>query len=164
MCDVAGVGADPMHVPQAGLTRRGALAAAALGLAAGVLPGVSARAAAPAGAAATLDPGRAAAFRRLVAVLHGAPDPRFARRPAREATAAFAAWYAGQEACVRAHADAVLDRLAAGPAPACADLGRAAAPQDAAVLAAAVALAAGACDPPPDEDERPALPALGVPA
>jgi hypothetical protein len=65
---------------------------------------------------------------------------------------------------VREHADAVLDRLAAGPAPTCAELRGAAAPAGAAVLAAAVALAAVACDPLPGEDERPDLPALGVPA
>jgi hypothetical protein len=83
--------------PRAGLTRRGALAAAA----AGTGGGRPARGPGAGGgvhrATTALDPRRAAAFRRLVGVLHGAPDPRFARRPARAATAAFAAWYAGQD-------------------------------------------------------------------
>jgi len=155
------VGAQGSHVPQDDLTRRGALAAAAAGLLAGVLPAGTARAAGPAGG---LDPRRAAAFERLVTALHRAPDPRFAHLPARTAARAFAAWYAGQDAVAREHADAVLDRLAAGPAPDPADLERAAPAPDAAVLAAGIALAAVACDPLPDEDERPDLPALGVAA
>jgi hypothetical protein len=110
-----------------------------------------------------LDPRRAATYRRFVRVLHGAPDGRFARRPAAAASVAFAEWYAAQEPEVREHADAVLDRLAAAPRLSCAGLRAAAPPHEAAVLAAAVALAAVACDPPPGEDERPALPALGVP-
>ncbi len=165
MCDGARVGAEPIDVPPGDLTRRAVLATAAAGVLGGVLAAGPARAAtAVAPAAVALDPRRAATYRRLVGVLHGAPDPRFARLPARGATEAFAAWYAEQDPCVREHADAVLDHRAAGPAPACADLRRAAPPQAAAVLAAGVALAAVGCDPPPDEDERPAVPALGVPA
>ncbi len=152
----------PTHVLPRRLTRRAALAAAAAGTLA-LAAGPARAAAAAVRPAGGLDPRRAAAYRRLVRVLHGAPDTRFAHRPPTAASAAFAEWYAAQVPEVREHADAVLDRLAAAPDLSCASLLASAPPQEAAVLAAAVALAAVACDPPPGEDERPALPALGVP-
>jgi hypothetical protein len=65
---------------------------------------------------------------------------------------------------MRAHADAVLDGLKAGGAPGYAEL--AGPPTDSArarrcaTVAAALALACVACEPPLAEDERPDLPTL----
>src|SRR5262245_40549485 len=75
-------------------------------------------------------------------------------RHARPASRDFDRWYAGQDAVVRAHAGAVLDRLTPlTPARLAAD----ARPERAALLAAALGLVAIACAPPPGEDERPAV-------
>lgn len=155
------MGADRGDGPEIRVTRRRALAAAAWAAAAVLLP---AGRGGLAWGASGLAPRRAATYRTLVHVLGQGPDPRFRHRRPAAAARDFARWYAGQDASVRAHADAVLDALAAGFTPRYARLVQAAAPQDAAVVATAVALAAVACDPPPDVDERPTVPALGVPA
>ena len=142
------VGGEP--VPGA-LTRRHALLAAGAGLAAVLVP------VRPAWAVGGLQRRRAATYHRLVRLLSQAPDGRFANRPAGVAARAFARWYAGQDDAGRAHADAVLDALAARGLPGYEAL--AAAPD--AVVAAAVGLAAIGCDPPPaDADERPVTPPL----
>jgi hypothetical protein len=138
------------------ITRRHALIGAA---AAAALAAAPARAAAI-GTAPMLHPRRAATYRRLVAGLRGAPGGRFAHRGATPATRAFAGWYAGQDAAIRAHADAVLDRVRAAGIARYGDLERAAAAQDP-LAAAAVALAAVACEPPPAEDEHPVVPPIG---
>jgi len=87
---------------------------------------------------------RARAYRALVRRLRRAPGGHFRHADPAAAGRRFAAWYAGQPASGRAHADAVLDRLGG--------------PQDPALTAAAVALAQIGCDPPPAPDDRPTLP------
>jgi hypothetical protein len=145
-----------------GMTRRRALLAAAA-VTAAALAGPGAAVGAPA-AAGGLDPRRAEAYRRLLRRLREAPDGRFAHRPVEAACGAFAAWYAAQDAGIRVHADAVLDAIEAGGVPGPDGLRRAVPPPEAALLAAGIALAAVGCDPEPAEDERPDVPALGVPA
>jgi hypothetical protein len=151
---------DRLHAPRGGVTRRQALVLA--GMAAGAALWPLGRGNLAWGAAG-LHPRRAATYRELIGLLGRAPDPRFRRR-AGAATRDFACWYERQEPAVRAHADAVLDALASGPAMKGSRLARAATPQGAAVVAAAMGLAAVSCDPPPDEDERRPAPALGAPA
>jgi hypothetical protein len=150
------VGGRPASGAPRGLTRRHAVIAAAAGVAASLAPGR------PAWGAGRLHARRAATYRRLVRLLRDAPDGRFANRPA-AATRTFAAWYARQDATTRAHADAVLDALGRRSHTSYADLAvaapRGAGPFDA-VVAAAVGLAAIACDPPLAEDERPLTPPL----
>jgi hypothetical protein len=143
-----------------GLTRRQALLAG--GMAAGVAlwpfgPGVVAW------RSSRLNPVRAATYRRLIGAVGRAPDRRFSHRDAGAAARDFRRWYDSQDAAVRAHADAVLDTLAGESDLTYARLAGAATPAGSAVLAAALGLAAVGCDPPPDEDERPTVPALGVP-
>lgn len=157
------MGADAVDGLELRLTRRRLLLAAAWTAAAACGPfGPGATAWGAPGPALTAR--RSATYRTFVRVLAQGPDPRFrGRRPA-DATRVFAGWYARQAEAVRAHADAVLDALATGSEPRYARLARASAPREAAVVAAAVALAAVAYDPPPDVDEHPTVPALGMPA
>ena len=110
-------------------------------------------------------PGRSgsATYARLVATLRRAPDGGYrGTRSAAAAAREFARWYAAQDASVRAHADAVLDGLAAAPVLGSARFAEAAGPAagaDAALFAAALDLAALTCAPPADEDEHPLAPA-----
>jgi hypothetical protein len=98
---------------------------------------------------------RERAFRSLVAVLRGAPDRRWRVTEPARAAQAFARWYAAQPAAGRAHADAVLDLVAArGGARA------ALAADEGAVRAAAIGLVCVVCEPPPAPDERPVIPAM----
>lgn len=149
--------ASPYAAPPRGLTRRHALLAGALAAGAALVPARLAWAARGPG------PVRSATYARLVATLRRAPDGAY--RGARSAAAAareFARWYAAQDASVRAHADAVLDGLAAAPVLGSARFAEAAGPAagaDAALFAAALDLAALTCAPPPDEDEHPLAPA-----
>jgi hypothetical protein len=146
---------------QHGLTRRQAL------LAAGLATGVALWPFGPSevvGAAGRLNPVRAATYRRLIGAVGQAPDRRFSHRGAGAAVRGFRRWYDHQDASVRAHADAVLDTLGFESDLTYARLARAETPEGSALLAAAIGLAAVACDPPPDEDERPTIPALGAPA
>ena len=132
---------------------------------------------APAAAAprVALSARRQAVYRSLLGALQGTAGGEFRHRDAGAATARFAAWYARQDAAVRAHADAVLDHLdamglrRAGRARALRDLrgwaGAKASPTAAeavhsAAVAAAVALAAQATAPPPDADDAPVTPTL----
>ena len=113
-----------------------------------------------------LPAGPAGPVRDLRAARRGAP-PRAGRQLPRCASAAaaareFARWYAAQDASVRAHADAVLDGLAAAPVLGSARFAEAAGPAagaDAALFAAALDLAALTCAPPADEDEHALAPA-----
>ena len=154
--------AHPHATPRGRITRRQAVFAAALGLAAAVLPTRLALGA--------TGPGhdRAATYARLVATLRRAPDGSYrGTRSAAAATRDFARWYADQDPAVRAHADAVLDALGAAPPLGYARFAAAAAPAagpDGALFAAALALAAVTCAPPPAEDERPLAPAPWVTA
>jgi hypothetical protein len=152
------MGAAPLD--EHGLTGREAL------LAGGMAAGVALWSFGPGEVAwgtSRLNPVRAATYRRLIGALGRAPDRRFSHRDAEAAVRDFRRWYDGQDATVRAHADAVLDTLASESDLTYARLAGAATPEGSAVLAAALGLAAVACDPPPDEDERPTVPALGVP-
>jgi hypothetical protein len=156
------VGAERDQSPR--LTRRGALVVAGVAASTTVMPGWAAGAtSAP---APRLDPRRATTYRRLVRTLHHAPDGRFRHRPADAATRAFARWYAEQDEPTRRHADAVLDALRArllargAVLDAPPQAARAPAADHAPLVAAAVGLAAIACEPPPAEDERPTLPTL----
>ena len=54
---------------------------------------------------------RRAVYEALVRALQTTPEAGLAHRGAAAATHEFAAWYAGQDAAVRTHADAVLDHL-----------------------------------------------------
>jgi hypothetical protein len=82
--------------------------AAALAVLAG--GGIPAAAAARSGVA--LSSRRAAAYRALVEGLGEAPGTTVIAGDAAGATRAFARWYAGQDAKLRGHADAVLDGVA----------------------------------------------------
>ena len=158
------------------LTRRDAIkqggALAAL-LALGGVGGAVSPAAAADGVA--LSARRRQVYRSLLAALQDTAGGEFRHRDAGEASARFAAWYAAQDAAIRAHADAVLDHLdalglrAAGRGRALRDLrgwaGEKASPDRAeavrsAAVAAAVALAAQATAPPPDDDDAPVVPLL----
>jgi hypothetical protein len=101
---------------------------------------------------------RREAFRALVATLQDSPDGRFGAVAPDRAVRRLARWYGAQPPAGRTHADAVLDRLADRGVPAYADLasdGAAGAdPAWSATLAAAIALAATAAEPPADPDER----------
>lgn len=149
--------AAPDAAARAGLTRRHVLLAGALAAGAALLP------ARLAWAARGPAPARSATYARLVATLRRAPDGAYrGTRDAATAARDFAGWYAAQDATVRAHADAVLDRLAGAPALGYVRFAQAAAPAagaDAALFAAALGLAAVTCAPPPDADERPLAPA-----
>ena len=145
----------------AGITRRHALLSGVAALAAALTlplrPGV-ARA-----AAQRLTLRRTATYGRLVATLRTAPTGRFAGLGATAATREFARWYAAQDASIRAHVDAVLDQVRGALPLGYDDFAAAARPEagaDAAPFAAAVALAAATCAPPPAEDERPLPPSL----
>jgi hypothetical protein len=157
---LASLGVERLDGRTGGITRRHALAAGALAAAAALVPGARIPAA---WAAPRLQPRRAATYRRLVAVLRGAPDGRFSGRRPAAATRAFARWYAAQDDAARAHADAALDALGSRPLASYGELARTARRDGDPAVAAAVALAALACEPPPDEDERPVTPALWVP-
>ena len=98
-----------------------------------------------------MNPVRAATYRRLIGAVGRAPDRRFSHRDAEAAVRDFRRWYDGRDATVRAHADAVLDTLACESDLTYARLAGAATPEGSAVLAAALGLAAVACDPPPDD-------------
>jgi hypothetical protein len=152
------MGAGPLD--EHGLTRRQAL------LVGGMAAGVALWPFGPsevAWGASGFDAVRVATYRRLIRAVGRAPDRRFSHRDAVAAARDFRRWYDGQDATVCAHADAVLDALASESDLTYARLAGAATPEGSAVLAAALGLAAVACDPPPDEDERPTVPALGVP-
>ena len=87
------------------LLKEGGAGAAALALAGAWLP-----AAAPA-AAGGLTRRRQATYRALVRALQGEPAAGLRHRDAASATREFAAWYEGQEASIRGHAEAILDQL-----------------------------------------------------
>jgi hypothetical protein len=111
-----------------------------------------------------LHPRRAVAYRRLIRVLGRTCERRYGWRGSAAATRDFARWYGTCDATVRAHVDAVLDAVVIGAPLTPRRLQRPASPTAAAQLAAALNLAAVACEPPPDEDERPAVPTLDAAA
>jgi hypothetical protein len=133
-------------------------------LAAGIAAGAGCGLRVPAGASesAALLRDRGATYRALIAALQDGPDRRFRCRHASVATRNFARWYSQQDAGVRGHVDAVLDALASRRRLSYTRLAHAASKGDP-VVAAAVALASVACDPPLGEDERPIAPALVTP-
>jgi hypothetical protein len=143
----------------AGITRRHVVMAGLAAVAAAFLParpGV-------ARAVQRLTVRRTGTYARLVATLRAAPDGRFTGLGTVVATREFARWYEAQDAPIRAHVDAVLDDLRAAlplPYDALAAAARPEAGPAVAPLAAAVALAAATCAPPPAEDERPIPPSL----
>jgi hypothetical protein len=144
----------------AGIDRRGFLLAVA-GTAGAGLAGASGACAAP---AMTPAQARAATYRALVRSLHGGPDGRFRHVEPAAAHRRYRRWYEAQPAAVRAHADAVLDKLESPGRPGYPELaGRAEGARGGgrgAVVAAALALVCVGCEPPPAEDERPELPTL----
>ena len=117
-------------------------------------------------AAPTLAQARAreATYRALLRSLCAGPDGRFRHVDPAAAYRRYRRWYGAQPAAVRAHADAVLDELKPPGRPGYAELAgrpkRAGGGERSAVVAAALALACVGCEPPPAEDERPALPTL----
>jgi hypothetical protein len=155
-----------MRITRRDAMKRGGALAALLALGGPVAPA----AAAP---GAALSARRRRVYRSLLGSLHGAAGGQFRHRDAGAATARFAAWYAGQDAAIRAHADAVLDHLDALGLRTAAGRGRglrslrgwagakaspnAAESVHSAAVAAAVALAAQATAPPPEEDDAPVV-------
>jgi hypothetical protein len=110
---------------------------------------------------------RARTYRRLIEALHGAQDGRWRHLESRSATRAFAHGYEQQPPSTRDHVDVVLDELAgAGPLRYgdLARMSRSAAGERpvrrCAVVAAAVQLAATACDPAAEMDEHPLIASL----
>jgi hypothetical protein len=110
---------------------------------------------------------RARTYRRLVEALHGAPDTRWRHLDSRSATQAFAHWYEQQPPSTRRHVDVVLDELAGTRPWRYEDLARMSRPapgerpvRRCAVVAAAVQLAATACDPAAQTDEHPPIASL----
>ena len=150
------------------ISRRGFLLGGA-GAAWAALGGWRPTRALPAAAAPGLSARRAATMRALVATLRVAPGGRFAAVDARTAQARFTGWYARQDADERRRVDAVLDAVEGCGRRGYDALARTAvscrsprAARRAAAVAAAVDLAAVVCEPPPAEDERPAVVALEV--
>lgn len=114
-----------------------------------------------------LAPSRAATYHRLVGALQAAPDRRWRHRDVASATRAFARWYARQPVSTRNHVDVVLDALPAVGPVRHEELASATRPPNSsrqahrcAVVAAALQLAATACDPPLETDDHPLVASL----
>jgi hypothetical protein len=118
-------------------------------------------------AASRLTGPRAGTYRRLIEALHGAPDRRWRHLESGSATRAFADWYEQQPPSTRQHVDVVLDELEGAGQWRYRDLARMSRPtpdersvRRCAVVAAALQLAATACDPPVQMGEHPLIASL----
>jgi hypothetical protein len=140
------------------MSRRTFLLATAGGAALAGVP-----AAAPAAAPAALPAGARAAYGELVATLRAAPDGRFGLLDPARAPDDLERWLAEQPAATRRHVAAVLDALHDAGVPGYDELARprhpatAAGADRAAVVAAAVALAAGLAEPDDGDGRVPLL-------